>query len=145
LILANSLIFFYLENKLRFKFDFENILKISIAIEVASFCVTSSKQRVTTILYIRGRESAWNALDGDLGFRGHMVSPCFTATKKALQKRRQKLGVSASDISGLKLSRRSKHVLPAWFCAPCLTDWMVGRSARWCAYGIAFNRGAGIS
>lgn len=46
--------------------------------------------------------------------------------KKALQKRRQKLGVSAGDISGLKLSRRSKHVLPAWSCAPCLTDWMVG-------------------
>lgn len=54
---------------------------------------------------------------GDLGFRGHMVS----RGKKAVQKRRQKLGVSASDISGLKLSRRSKHVLPA--CT--LTEWMV--------------------
>lgn len=53
--------------------------------------------------------------------------------KKALQKRRQKLGVSAGDISGLKLSRRSKHVLPAWFCATLsdrLDGWMVGRSAR---------------
>jgi len=76
----------------------------------------------TTVFYIRWWEFAWNAPDGDLGFRGHMVSPCFTATKKALQKRRQKLGVSAGDISGLKLSRRSKHVLPAWFCAPCLAD-----------------------
>ncbi|KYN34186.1 hypothetical protein ALC56_11292 [Trachymyrmex septentrionalis] len=109
-------------------FTHHHIRDITVAIEVASFRATSSKQRVTTILYIRGRESAWNALDGDLGFRGHMVSPCFTATKKALQKRRQKLGVSAGDISGLKLSRRSKHVLPAWFCAPCPTDWMVGWS-----------------
>lgn len=48
--------------------------------------------------------------------------------KKALQKRRQKLGVSAGDISGLKLSRRSKHVLPVWFCAPCPIGWMAGRS-----------------
>lgn len=69
--------------------------------------------------------------------------------KKALQKRRQKLGVSASDISGLKLSRRSRHVLPAWSSAPCLTDWMVdwlaGSLVCRCTYGIAFNRGAGIS
>lgn len=55
----------------------------------------------------RTRGTGADTVDGDLGFRGHMVS----RGKKAVQKRRQKLGVSASDISGLKLSRRSRHVL----------------------------------
>jgi len=49
-------------------------------------------------------------------FRGHMVNRCLTAAKKKSaireEKRRQKLGVSAGDISGLKLSRRGKRVLP---------------------------------
>lgn len=61
----------------------------------------------------RARGTGADTVDGDLGFRGHMVS----RGKKAVQKRRQKLGVSAGDISGLKLSRRSRHVLRP--PAPC--------------------------
>lgn len=96
----------------------------------------------------RGREFAWNArrarpmgISVSVDIWPARASP---RQKKALQKRRQKLGVSAGDISGLKLSRRSKHVLPAWFCVPCLTDWMVGWLVGWLA-GWLVGRSAGRS
>ncbi|CAL1677294.1 unnamed protein product [Lasius platythorax] len=53
---------------------------------------------------------------------------------------------------GLNCPVAASMFLPAWFCATLsdrLDGWMVGwldgRLADWCAYGVTFNRGAGIS
>lgn len=50
--------------------------------------------------------------DGDLGFVDIWSAVARRDEKKRYRNGRQKLGVSAGDISGLKLSRRSRHVLP---------------------------------
>ena len=94
----------------------------------------ASKFAGATMRHPRAAEEANDRRVQDRGARGRAASAGYPMgisvsvdiwsavacrDKKALQKRRQKLGVSASDISRLKLSRRSRHVLPAWSSAPC--------------------------
>lgn len=100
-------------------------------------------------LYTGARIRVERAPDGDLGFCGHMVSPCLTATKKRYRNGDRSWECRRAIYQGLNCPVAASMSYQRGSVPPCLTDWMVGwsvgRLADWCAYGVAFNRGAGIS